>query len=83
MFLDYIFFCVRTVRQVSLHFLGSEMNWTLSFLRKSDQLVVGLHLLLSPVSTVVKPAYSVFAHHPSPIQEGESQCSPLNLKSTS
>ena len=45
--LDSTFFCVRTLRHVSLHFLGSEMNLTLSFLSRSDKLVVGLHLLLS------------------------------------
>ena len=33
------------------------MNWILSFLGKSDQLVIGQHLLLSPASAVVKPAY--------------------------
>ena len=27
---------------------------------------------LSPISTVVKPEYSVFAHHPHPIQEGSA-----------
>ena len=36
------FFCVRTLRQVSLHFLGSEMNF---FLWTSDKLVIGRHLL--------------------------------------
>ena len=36
----------------------------------SDKLVIGRHLLLSPVSTVVKPAYSDNAHRPSPTQEG-------------
>ena len=63
------FFCVRTLRQVSLHILGSEMNWTLSFIGESDKLVIGRHLLLSPVSTAVKPACSVFAHRPNPTQE--------------
>ena len=38
---------------------------------------VGVTLLL-PVSTAVKPAYSAFAHHPNPNQEGESQSSQLN-----
>ena len=33
--------------------------------------MVGLHLLLSPVGTVVKPAYPLFAHRPNPIQEGK------------
>ena len=55
----------------SLHFLGSEMNWTLSFLWKSDKLVVGQHLLVSPPNAAVKPAYSVSGHRPNPtIQEG-------------
>ena len=76
-------FCVRTLRQVSLHFLGSEMNLTLSFPWTNDKLVIGRHLLsLSPVSTAVKPANSAFAHHPNPIQE-ESQCSQQNHQSTS
>ena len=34
------------------------MNLTLSFLSRSDKLVIGQHLLLSPVNTVVKPAWS-------------------------
>ena len=62
-------FCVRTLRQVSLLFLGNEMNLSLSFLKQSDTLVIGRHLLLSPVSTAVKPAYSVFLN-PNSIQEG-------------
>ena len=33
--------------------------------------MIGRHLLLSPVSTAVKPTHAVFAHHPNPIQEGE------------
>ena len=32
--------------------------------------MIGQHFLLSPVNTVVKPAGSVFAHRPNPIQEG-------------
>ena len=33
--------------------------------------MIGLHLLLAPVSTVVKPACSVVVvHRPNPIQEG-------------
>ena len=32
--------------------------------------MVGLHLLLSPASTVVKSALPEFAHRPNPIQEG-------------
>ena len=57
----------------------SEVRWTgpLSSLGMSEK------LLLSPVSTAVKPAYSVFEHRPLPIQEGDSQCSQLNHKSTS
>ena len=47
------------------------MNFTLSFLLRSDKLVIGQHLLLSPVSTAVKPAFSEFDHCPNPIQEGE------------
>ena len=56
-----------------------EVMLTLSFLSRSDR--VGT--CLSPVSTVVKPAYPVIAHHPKPIQEGESQRSQLNQKSMS
>ena len=47
------------------------MNFTLSFLLRSDKLVIGQHLLLSPASTAVKPAFSEFDHCPNPIQEGE------------
>ena len=32
--------------------------------------MIGRHLLLFPVSTAVKPAYSVLDHRPNPIQEG-------------
>ena len=46
-FLDSTFFCVRILRQGNLHCLGSEMNVTLSFLFRSDELVVGPHLLFS------------------------------------
>ena len=83
MCLDSTFFCVRTTRQVSLHFDGSEMNWTLRFLVKNDKLVIGQHLLLSPVSRVVKPAEHEFAHRPSPSPEAVSQCSQMFHKSTS
>ena len=72
-FLESAFLCVRRLRQVSMHLLGSEMNLLLSFLWRSDKLVIGRHLLLSPVSTVVKPACSVFAHRPHPTQEGEGR----------
>ena len=58
------------------------MNWTSSFLLKSDELVIGPHLLLVPVGTVVKPAEHEFAHRPNRIQEGLSQCSLQNRKST-
>ena len=34
--------------------------------------MVGLHLLLSPVGTVVKPANPMFVHRPNPILEGRS-----------
>ena len=50
------------------------MTLTSSFLDQSDKLVIGPHLLLSPASTVVKPAEHEFAHHPNPILEGVSQC---------
>ena len=36
--LDSTFFCVRTVRQVSPNFLGSEMKLTQSFLCRNDKL---------------------------------------------
>ena len=49
------------------------------FSLKGDKLVIGQHLLLSPVKTVVKPAGSVFAHRPNPIQEEESRCSEQNF----
>ena len=47
------------------------MSLTQSFLCWSDKLVVGLHMLLTPVSTVVRTAYPLFAHPPNPILEGE------------
>ena len=57
------------------------MNLTPNVLLQSDKLVVGPHLVLSPASTVVKPAEHELAHHPNPIQEGASQCSQQNRKS--
>ena len=63
-----IFFCLKTTRRVSPYFSELEMTLTLtlSFLLHSDKLVIGPHLLLSPASTVVKPAEHEFAHHPHP-----------------
>ena len=78
--IDSTFFCVRTQLQVSPRLLGNVMILTQSFPCRSDKLMVGLHLLLFPVGTVVKPADLLFAHRPHPIQEGESQ---LNHESTS
>ena len=43
----------------------------MSFPVQSDKLVVGRHLLLSPVSAVVKPTCSVFVRRPNQIHEGE------------
>ena len=82
--LDSTFLCVRTLRLVSLHFLGSEMSLTLSFFCRSDKLVLGLHLLLSPVSTAVKPAEHEVAHRLSliPIPGAVSRCFPQNRMST-
>ena len=57
------------------------MNMPPSFLLQRDKLVIGPHLLLSPASTVVKPAEHEFANHPNPIQEGASQCYQQNRKS--
>ena len=57
--LDSTFFCVRTQLQVSLHLLGSEMSLTQSSLCRSEKLVVGLHLLLSPVGTVGEASISL------------------------
>ena len=70
--LDSTFFCVRTQLQVSPRFLGNVMSLTQSFPCGSDKLVVDLHMLLSSVGTMVKPAYPLFAHRPNPIQEGSS-----------
>ena len=64
--LDSTFFCVRT----GLPALAHVMSLTQSC--RSDKLEVGLHLLLSPVGTAVKPAHRLFAHRPNPIQEGSS-----------
>ena len=79
-FLTRLSFVWKHCGRFPVHFLGSEMNLTLNFLSRSDKFVAGLHLLLSLVSTVVKPACPVFVHRPNPIQEGESQCSQLNQK---
>ena len=49
----------------------------------SEKLVIGRHLLLSRVSTVVNPACTVIAHNPNPIHEEMSQCSLMYHKSTS
>ena len=54
--LDSTFTCVRTELQVSPRLLGNVKNLTLSFLCRSCKLVVGLHLLLSLVGTVLKRA---------------------------
>ena len=75
--LDSTFLCMRTQLQVSPRLLGNMMSLTQSFLCGSDKLVVSLHFLLSPVGTVVKPAYPFIADRPNPIQEG------VNHKSTS
>ena len=48
---------------------GTRDEHDTKFLLQSDKLVIGPHLLLSPASTVVKPAEKEFAHHPNPIQE--------------
>ena len=81
-------FCLKTAQRVSPYspllrvspyFLESEMNLTQNFLLRSDKLVIGQHLLLSPVNTVVKRAWSVLAHRPNPIQE----CFQQNHKSMS
>ena len=41
--------------KVSLYLCDLEMNWTASVLVQSDKLAIVLHLLLTRVSTVVKP----------------------------
>ena len=80
MLLDSTSSCLKTTQQVSPYSSELEKNWTSSFLVHSDKLVIGPHLLLSPASTVVKPAEHEFAHHPNPIQ-GASQRSQHNRKS--
>ena len=52
--LDSTFSCVRRQLQISSHLFGNETNLTQGFFCRSDKLVIGLHLLLFPVSTVVK-----------------------------
>ena len=47
------------------------MSLKQSFLCRSEKIVVGLHLRLSPVGTVVEPAYPLFLHRPNPILEEE------------
>ena len=80
--LDSTFFCVRTQRQVSPRLLGNEMNLTQSSLCRSDKLVIGVHLLLSPVSAVVTTAGHEVALRLSPIPEVGSQCFPLYRRSS-
>ena len=70
-------FCLKTTRQVSLYLSDLEVNWTSSFLIKSDKRAIVLHLLLAPVGTVVKPAEHEVAHRLSPIPGAASRCFPL------
>ena len=81
--LDTTSLCVRIEPQVSPRLFGNAISSTLSFLCGSDKLVVGLHQLLSLVSTVIKPACLSFADHPNRIQERKQLCFQLNHKSTS
>ena len=62
--------------------LENEMKLGTEF-SLSDKLVIGQHVLLFAVNTEVRPAWSVFAHRPNPIQEGESRCFQQNHKSMS
>ena len=57
---------VKSELQVSPGSLGNVMCLTQSFLFWSDDLVVGLHLLLSSASTAVMPAPPLFVHRPNP-----------------
>ena len=60
------------------------MSLTQSFLcERVMTLVVGLHLLLSSVDTVVKPAYPFFCSSTKSDSGEESRCSQQNHKSTS
>ena len=70
---------MKTLRQVALYLQMSdlEMNWTSSFLVQSDKLVIVLHLLLAPVSTVVKPAEFEVVRHQGPLPVA-SRCFPLS-----
>ena len=69
-------------RQVSLYLSDLEMKWTSSFLVQSDKLAIVLHLLLAPVSTVVKPAEHEVAHRLNPSLGVVSRCFPQNRRST-
>ena len=58
------------------------MNWTSSFLVQSDKLAIVLHLLLAPVSTVVKVAEHEVARRLGPSPGAVSRCSQQNRRST-
>ena len=81
-FLDSNYFCLTTMRQVSLYLSDPVMNWTSSFFVQSHKLAIVPHLLLAPVGTVVKPAEHEFVRRPSPIPGAVSRCFPLSHKLT-
>ena len=73
--------CVLIVRRRNNHTKLKRVvhawNRQLNSTCKSAKLVIGRHLLLVPVETAVKPANSVFAHHPKTDSRGGLQCCQL------
>ena len=82
MFFDSTSYGLKTLRQVSMYLLDLEMNWTSSSLVQSDELAIVQHLLLAPVSTVVKPADHEVSHRLSPSPGAMSRRFPVNRGST-
>ena len=67
-----------TTHRVSPYLADPEMNWTSSFLLKSDKLAIVPHLPLAPGGTVGQPAEHESGHRPSPSPEEVSRCFPQN-----
>ena len=70
-----------TTHRVCPYLADPEMNWTSSFLLKSDKLAMVPHLPVAPGGTVEKPAEHESGHRPSPSPEEVSRCFPQNRRS--
>ena len=82
MFLDSMYYGLKTMRQVSPYLSDPEMSRTSSFLVQGDKLAIVMHLLLAPVGTVVMPVEHEVAYRQSPIPGAVSRCFPLTRTST-